>query len=112
MRFPHDDRFWQSVLSFLLTRFGENALIVAPLEFIDLISGTFPYDVIRYLNLEDMDAIVIHKDRLNEVGLRACDVLSKCGIQLFGNEVFVVFSLNRPRRWPVKGKRHFDAFYR
>jgi predicted O-methyltransferase YrrM len=112
MTFPHDDPFWRSVLDFLLARFGDHARIVAPLEFHDLLPRTFPYDVLRNLDLESMDAIVIHKGRLDQVGQRACSVMIQGGIPLFGNEVFAVFSLKGRRPWRVKGKEHFAEFYR
>jgi hypothetical protein len=81
------------------------------MEFVDLIPRTFPYDVVGRLQLESMDAVVVHKGRLDEIGQTACAALTTSGIQLFGNEVFVVFSLRGRRPWRIKGKEHFNAFY-
>lgn len=111
MKFPHDDTFWQSVLEFLLARFGNTARIVAPSEFIDIIPRTFPYDVVRNLDIDSIDALVVHKGRLDQLGQRVCSVLLENGIQLFANEVFVIFSL-KALPWRVKGKEHFGDFYR
>jgi predicted O-methyltransferase YrrM len=111
MAFPHHDPFWQSALEFVLARFGDTASIVAPLEFHELIPRTYPYDVIRKLELDRLDAIVVHKGRLDQVGRKACAALAKSGIPLFGNEVFAVFSLNGERPRKVPGEHHFSTFY-
>ena len=59
-----------------------------------------------------MDAVVKYtRAGSNEIGQTACAALTTSGIQLFGNEVFVVFSLRGRRQWRIKGKEHFNAFY-
>lgn len=111
MRFPHHDRYWQSVADFLLKQFGEKARILAPTEFNEIFYQTYPYDVIRHIDLKEMDALVIHRGVLGEVGQEVCSLLLKRGIRLFGNEVFVVYTLKGWWRWQVKYRAPFADFY-
>jgi len=111
MHFPHEDPYWQSVADFLLGQFGEGCSIVAPTEFHELIPRTFPYDVIQHIDLKEMQALVIHKGALKEVGESTCALLVREGTPLFGNEVFVLFSLKGPLCPHPKGKEHFTDFY-
>src|SRR5262249_54233443 len=101
----------EMVLATELAQFGDTASIVAPVEFHELIPRTYPYDLIRKVELDRLDAIVVHKGQLDQLGQMACAVLAKSGIPLFGNEVFVVFSLKGERPRELSGEHHFSAFY-
>lgn len=111
MRFPHDDSYWQSAADFLLGQFGAKARLVAPTEFHELIPRTFPYDAIRHIDLKEMEALVIHKGALPEVGKETCMLLAKEGIRLFGNEVFVIYTLKGAPPRQIIGEEHFTDFY-
>lgn len=111
MPFPHQDPYWQSTADFLLKRFGDKARILAPIEFHELIPAAFPYDVARHINLREMDALVIHKGALKDVGRPTCALLASEGIPLWGNEVFVIFTLKRSLWTQRKTNQHFEFFY-
>jgi len=110
MTFPNDDAAWRSVADFLLGRLDETASIVAPTEFHEIFPRTYPYDVLGHLDLKGIDALVIHKGMLNAVGRDVCSLLAHKGIPLFGNEVFVVYTLKGRRPWRVRGKKDFVDF--
>jgi hypothetical protein len=110
MRFPADDRAWSSVATFLAESLGEGASILAPNEFHEIFPLTYPYDVSRQIDVTTLDALVIHKGALSEVGKEICNLLLRDGIPLFGNEVFVVFSLKGPPRAGCSGHEHFRSF--
>jgi len=112
MIFPHQDTYWQAAADFLKKRFGEKARLVAPTEFHEIFPHTFPYDAIRHLDLRQLDAFVIHKGALSEVGLPTCTLLIEEGIPLFGNEVFVVYGLKGRRPFRMPPGDHFAAFHR
>jgi predicted O-methyltransferase YrrM len=112
MPFPQDDHYWQEVADFLLNRFGASATIVAPNEFHELFPRTFPYDTIRHLDLDRLDALVIHKGALSEVGQDTCGRLAERGIPLYGNSVFSVFTFRGRRPWRTPDREHFDEFER
>jgi hypothetical protein len=112
MPFPHYDQYWQGAADFLLQRFGENVPILAPTEFHELFPQTFPYDVISRIDLREMEALVVHKGALSEIGRETCSLLVNEGIPLFGNGVFVIFALEGRSPWRLPDKEHFDAFFR
>lgn len=110
MNFPQEDRFWKSVADFLFKRFGEGASLLAPNEFHEIFPRSFPYDVAPHLDLRTLDALVIHRGMLDEVGKGLCRHLLENGIPLLGNEVFAVYTLKGRRPWRLAGKEHFDDF--
>src|SRR6185369_2678150 len=112
MPFPHDDHYWQGAADFLLKRFGAGAAILAPNEFHEIFPYSYPYDVIPHLDLNRLKALVIHKGALNEVGYEVCSLLAGEGVPLYGNGVFVIFSLQGRSPWRTPDKIHFDEFHR
>jgi hypothetical protein len=109
--FPQHDRAWQGVAAYLRQRFGTTARLLGPAELIDVLPVTYPYDVSRHVDLEALDAFVVHKGQLDRVGREICTLLVEKGIPLFGNEVFVVFTLGGQRREHTIGGRFFASFY-
>jgi hypothetical protein len=110
MKFPYDDLYWKSVADFLLARFGDSASILSPNEFHEIFPRAYPYDVSRYVNVRDLDALVIHKGALAAVGSGICELLLRDGIPLFGNEVFVVYAFKGLTDTEISGAEHFPSF--
>lgn len=110
MKFPYHDLYWKSVADFLFARFGETASLLSPNEFHEIFPRAYPYDVSRHLNLRELDALVIHKGALAEVGFPVCELLLREGIPLFGNEVFVVYGFQGPAPAEFSDAEHFYAF--
>lgn len=111
MNFPHHDIIWSSVRDFLLALAGERARILAPADFGEIFPNTVPYRDAGLVEPENLDALVLHKGRLPQVGEKTCLLLVDKGLPLFGNEVFVVFSLKGRKPGRIPGEEHFEAFY-
>jgi len=110
MIFPYDDDYWKTVADFLAARLPESAALLAPNEFHELFPRTYPYDVSRHINVRKLDALVIHKGMLPEVGREVCELALREGIPLFGNDVFVVYTLKGRKPWKLRGAGQFTDF--
>jgi hypothetical protein len=110
MIFPYDDSYWKDVADFLTSRLPESATILAPNEFHEIFPRTFPYDVSRHINIRELDALVIHKGALPEVGREICKLVLREGVPLFGNDVFVVYSLKGSKPRNLEGAEQFVDF--
>jgi hypothetical protein len=110
MIFPEGDTYWMAVADFLRATFGDHATFLAPNEFHELFPRAYPYDMSRHIDVRGLDAVVVHKGMLGEVGRDVCQLLLDQGIPLFGNEVFAVFALKEAPPRKLWGAEHFADF--
>ena len=108
MNFPYHDEYWKSAADFLAAHFDESATLLAPNEFHEIYPGTYPYSVSRHVNIRTLDALVIHKGAIKEIGREICDLLLREAVPLFGNEVFVIYAFNTPAPSEPHGREHIE----
>jgi len=111
MNVLQSDPAWQSVVQFLVKSFTSQSRIMAPAEFCELFSRTVSYEAIRYFDPRQIDAFVVHKGRLAQIEQKLCTLLMAKGVALFGNEVFVVYSLQGEPLLNAEDNAHFTAFH-
>jgi len=104
------DPFWNGVAEDIDRRFGKAARILAPLEFNACFDGTYPYHVSGNIDLRTLQALVIHKGDLRNIGPEVLDYVTKNCVPVFGNEVFVVFVHPADKDRPIIGEKHFPSF--
>lgn len=109
MSILRDDPAWKSVADALSRHLSPDAKILAPAEFGALFSRTAYYPAARFHSPQEMDAFVIHKGRLEELGQPLCAWIAKNRRVLFANGVFVVYA-KRGSNFISRADGHVAAF--
>lgn len=93
MSFPHQDKYWMEVLSFLKEYTQPLDSILAPNEFLEFFSGNYPYNVSNLLPAEHFKFIVFHKGMTGEIVISLCLRVISSFHLVFANNVFVIYAL-------------------
>ncbi|TLD69752.1 class I SAM-dependent methyltransferase [Phragmitibacter flavus] len=92
MPFPHQDRCWHEVATFVQRHATPNAALLAPDEFVEIFDNVYSYEAPGLDPTIKYDWIIIHKglcDRLDQVFINSVVAAVP---PLLANDVFVVFS--------------------
>jgi hypothetical protein len=113
MVFWRNDRYWDAVRRFLEKRFSKQAAFLTLPEFMEVFSGVYPYDVVHtYEHLQEMDAVVVHKNRMEEIARPVLEALAREYVVVFANRKFAIFCRPGRLRWAGVFPKWWASGYR
>lgn len=116
--FPKDDKFWEEARVFIDSNKNSEDVIIAPVEFFDVIPSIIPDFILKYdhngIKIGEkelqIDWFIIHKGRLNNINFDVIKLTTSTFKPVFANDVFVIFA-KLDKRLPEIDKKsdHYKA---
>lgn len=118
--FPTDDKFWREVRVFIDYNKNSEDVIVAPVEFFEVIPSIIPDFILKYDMCDNtvkigekklqIDWFIIHKGRLNNIDFDVLKLIAYSFKPVFANNVFVIFTrLDKSLPEIAKKSDHYKA---
>lgn len=97
--FPNGDKFWEDVRVFIDYNKNSEDIIIAPVEFFEVIPSVIPDFILKYDNgikignkELQVDWFIIHKGRLNNINFDVLKLITSTFRPVLANYVFVIFA--------------------
>ncbi|MBW4517543.1 MAG: glycosyltransferase [Timaviella obliquedivisa GSE-PSE-MK23-08B] len=108
MSFP-SDQYWTQALAFLQHQLKPSNTLLAPNDFLELFSGTYPYRVSHLFPAHFYNFVVFHKDMVAEVDQSLSLKVLEHFYLSFANDVFVIYAQAKLTDIPEPDERQAQA---